>query len=271
MNMTHQFGWCMPRTWDLSVVGLRLRTLLQGWLKISVLSVLGWIGPLPSDSEELYVLCYHGVSAASAGRFEDTLRRLAAAGRFVPWEEALDILAGRVPANGPAFCLSFDDGHRCWIDVVLPILVRQKRPAAFFVVTGQVESPKHDAPLTWSDCRELISHGMTVGSHSATHRPLISLSDDDVRRELAGSKAELERQLQVAVRDFCAPYGQPQKTYHPNRDVGIAVHAGYRCFVSTVRGPMRRGDSPYAIRRTIMEPEWAAAIVRGRLRAPRRT
>jgi peptidoglycan/xylan/chitin deacetylase (PgdA/CDA1 family) len=239
------------------------------WLKLSVLAGLGSVRRLPNDPEQLYVLCYHEVSHSSAGRFEAALRQLADAGRFVSWPEALDILSGRVSTNGPAFCLTFDDGHTCWTDVILPILVRQELPATFFVVTSLVESPGRDGALTWPDCRKLVSHGMTVGSHSVTHRPLAVISDGDVHRELADSKAELEGQLGVEVRDFCAPYGQPGKTFDPVRDVRLAAHIGYRCFVTTVRGPMRPGDSPYAIRRTVMQPEWSTAIMRGRLLVPR--
>ena len=79
------------------------------------------------------------------------------------------------------------------------------------------------------------------------------------------SKRELEDRLGRHVADFCAPYGLPGVAYLPDRDVAIAKEEGYRSSATTVRGAMRHGDSPYQIRRLIMNPSWPPLAVLGRL------
>jgi peptidoglycan/xylan/chitin deacetylase (PgdA/CDA1 family) len=106
---------------------------------------------------------------------------------------------------------------------------------------------------------------MTVGSHTVTHRALAYLDDRAARSELRDSKRQLEDRLGRHVADFCAPYGKPGISYLPERDIALAKEEGYRSFATTVWGAMRHGDSPYRIRRLIMNPSWLPLAVLGRL------
>src|SRR5436309_2247922 len=65
--------------------------------------------------------------------------------------------------------------------------------------------------------------GMTIGSHTHSHRLLTAEDIQTVRRELVQSKQALESRLGVPVRHFAYPDGR----FNP--DVIDAVHsAGYR-------------------------------------------
>jgi peptidoglycan/xylan/chitin deacetylase (PgdA/CDA1 family) len=175
------------------------------------------------------------------------------------------MLSGVSSVPGPHFCLTFDDGSRSWVEVVLPTLTELAIPATFFVTTSRVGEQPGSGALSWSDCQQLADENMTIGSHSVTHRALADLDERAARSELRDSKRELEDRLGRHVVDFGAPYGRPGVTYLPERDVALAREEGYRSLVSTVPGAMWPGDSPYQIRRLTMRPTWPPLAVLGRL------
>lgn len=112
----------------------------------------------------------------------------------------------RVRQTPGALVLTFDDGHRSFLDHALPLLVEFHVPATMFVVTGYC-GREHGA-LTWSEVREIAAAGIHIGAHSVTHRDLTTLSAADAQEEMRGSQAHLEDRLGRTVRTFAYPYGR---------------------------------------------------------------
>ncbi|MFG1991182.1 polysaccharide deacetylase family protein [Actinoplanes sp. NPDC048988] len=237
---------------------LRARPRLQG----RILAPAGILKRLP-DTAGLYFPFYHDVP----GRYADDLRRHLCAfrqrGPMVSWDDALDILAGRRDPDGPVFCLSFDDGHLSWRDVVVPILAAEKVPATFFLTTGLVGRPGN---LTWPDCRAIAAAGFAFGSHTVTHQRLADQTGSEVVRELVASKREIEDEVAVEVRDFAAPYGNPAVDFG-EREVTAAREAGYRSFATTLRPAMHPGGPVMGIHRQGLHPAWPLWAVRTRVHA----
>jgi peptidoglycan/xylan/chitin deacetylase (PgdA/CDA1 family) len=251
----------------LSQLGEQLRSEIgkREGLTVAILKGLGAVRRLDNGQSCVFYLLYHDVPHQYLASFRSGLVALSAAGRFLSWDEALGMLSGVSSASGPHFCLTFDDGHKSWVEVVLPTLTELAIPATFFVVTSWVGEQAGSAALSWTDCGQLAAANMTIGSHTVTHRALADLDEPTARSELRDSKRELEDRLGRPVADFGAPYGKPGVTYLPERDVDLAIEEGYRSFVSTVPGAMRPGDSPYPIRRLSMRPTWPPLAVLGRL------
>ncbi|HEU4423552.1 MAG TPA: polysaccharide deacetylase family protein [Pilimelia sp.] len=235
---------------------LRARPAMQGRL----LAPAGIFRRLPTTAG-LYFPFYHDIPAHHAREFRDHLLTFRRLGSFVTWEESVAILTGRRSLPAPTFCLSFDDCHRSWLDVALPVLRCLDIPATFFVITGTVGQR---GELTWNDCRELAAAGMGIGSHTRSHQRLAALDDSAAILEIRDSKAEIEDQIGRPVLDFAAPYGWPDRDYLA-RDVELARRAGYRSFATTARAVMRPGDTPWAIRRQGLHPAWPMWAVRTRL------
>jgi peptidoglycan/xylan/chitin deacetylase (PgdA/CDA1 family) len=103
--------------------------------------------------------------------------------------------------------------------------------------------------LDWDDCRELVAAGMTIGSHTKSHRVLVEQSDAEVKRELQESKETIERELGTACDHFCAPVGRPDVDFRTDRDYELARRVGYRSFLTTQRGSVHRTSTPMAIER----------------------
>ena len=129
--------------------------------------------------------------------------------------------------QSPAVQITFDDGWQGTFDEAGPILERHGLTASLFVTTDLIGRPY------FADRRQLAAAGttFTIGAHGRTHRPLATLSDDDVRDELAASKATLEDLLGREVDHMSFPGGS-----FDARVVRVATEVGYRkLFTSEIR------------------------------------
>src|SRR4029079_2685464 len=79
---------------------------------------------------------------------------------------------------------------------------------------------------------------------SRWHRVLQTLDDDRLRDELAGSKADLERQLGRPVRAIAYPVGR--RIAHVQRIRDAVLAAGYRIGLTNASGATRIWPQPLA-------------------------
>ncbi len=128
--------------------------------------------------------------------------------------------------------ITFDDGYRDVFVHAVPILQKYHFGATVFVVSDAIggvnrwdsESGRaREAPIVGiQELREALRNGMTVGSHSCTHRPLAKIPLKEAEREIAESKAALEQAAGVEVRAFCYPYGSSNSAVR-----SMAAESGY--------------------------------------------
>lgn len=108
----------------------------------------------------------------------------------------------RIPFGTVA--ITFDDGFEDNFVHAYPVLKDQGLPATVFMITDEIGADEY---MTAEQLIEADRGGLTIGSHTMSHRYLPDLPLDEVRRELAGSKAELERILGREVPLFSYPIG----------------------------------------------------------------
>jgi peptidoglycan/xylan/chitin deacetylase (PgdA/CDA1 family) len=71
------------------------------------------------------------------------------------------------------------------------------------------QAPPEYRPLSWDDVRSLAASGVEFGAHTKTHPILSALTDpEELREEIAGSKARIESELDRPVLHFCYPNGK---------------------------------------------------------------
>jgi len=92
--------------------------------------------------------------------------------------------------------------------------------------------------LNWDQVRELRKVGMDVQSHTRTHRVLQTLRPDELSDELAGSRADLERELGEPTRGDCLPRRQPGSRQFANPRHAVEK-AGYEIGFSNGYGDQR--------------------------------
>lgn len=166
------------------------------------------------------ILTYHSIDASGspvsidAEAFRRQMEWLARRGpRVLPLGEL-----ARAPAADDAVALTFDDGLESVRDMAAPLLEDLGLPATVFVVTqrtgtsnrwdGRDEPGIPELPvLGWRDLEDLARAGLELGSHTRTHPRLTSLSTEQIRDEVGGAAADLERELGMRPESFCYPYG----------------------------------------------------------------
>ena len=223
---------------------------------------------------------YHHVFDDERKGFERQLRCLREWGDFVSIDEACAIIGENRRLRERMFCISFDDGFMNCLTNALPILKALDCPAAFFIQTNLIgidagnkfellmsfsRHAGYPGPvelLNWESCRELLSVGMTIGSHTASHAILLELDEASALEELKGSKAVIERKLGIQCRHFACPWGVPGVHFRKNRDPMLAAKAGYATFLTNTRGLNRPGDDLFSIRRDHLMANWPAYQMR---------
>jgi peptidoglycan/xylan/chitin deacetylase (PgdA/CDA1 family) len=80
--------------------------------------------------------------------------------------------------------------------------------------------PAEYQPLSWDTVRSMAASGVEFGAHTKTHPILSAMADpEELRDEIAGSKARIESELGRPVLHFCYPNGKM-------RDIGpVAAEA----------------------------------------------
>ncbi len=108
--------------------------------------------------------------------------------------------------------------------------------------------PAKYAPCSWSELREMADCGLVdIGSHTATHPILSSVSDEESLKELTQSRALIEERIGKPVSCFCFPNGMPGD-FRPSQ-VRQVEQAGYKCSVVAQFGMVKVGSDPYQLPR----------------------
>jgi peptidoglycan/xylan/chitin deacetylase (PgdA/CDA1 family) len=185
-----------------------------------------------ASSQRPAVLLYHSVGGEGgvpASAFARQLDYVAEHFRTVVLSDLPGLLGGAGESRTPA-CITLDDGYRDNVEVALPLLEARGVRATFFLISGLLGSsfpsraghPLMDA----GDAQGLVARGHEVGAHTRTHPRLTRLDAAEARREIEGSKAELEDLLGVAVTSFAYPKGDHNDAVRAavgNAGFGVAV------------------------------------------------
>lgn len=161
------------------------------------------------------------------------------------------MLRGLAPLPPRPVLITFDDGFADLADTALPVLRQYRLVATAYVITSRVgtaPSPGSDPLLDWDTLRDLRAHGMEIGSHSQTHQALDCLRRNDLSREVAFSKRDLEDRLQSPVRSFAYPYG-----YHSAQVRQAVCAAGYSAACAVKNALSHEEDDVFAIARVLIE------------------
>ena len=212
------------------------------------------------------VLCYHSVTpdttylSLTPDLFDAHLAWLQSHARVVSLAE----LVAAPPADDrPHVAITFDDGYADNRANALPLLVARGMTAMFFVTVGFLErddevlahlsriwrTPREQLdPLSWRDVDDLRAAGMSIGSHTWSHRSLASLSAVEAERDLRRSREVLEARLGEPVRAVAYPWGKLRRDV--NRETfSAARRAGFAMGGISLPRAIRTTDDPLRLPR----------------------
>jgi peptidoglycan/xylan/chitin deacetylase (PgdA/CDA1 family) len=89
--------------------------------------------------------------------------------------------------------------------------------------------------MNWEDIRQLQRAGMLVAGHTHWHRPLSTLSDDELKTDLRVSRGLLDQNLEPQeLWPFSYPYGK--KNSYTGTSISLLQQLGYDCAFNTEAG-----------------------------------
>lgn len=201
------------------------------------------LGPAPADEPypDLYVtrpvfhrqmdwLDRHGYQAVTLEQVEDA------------WYHG-----GTLPAK--PVVISFDDGYRPQFTYALPELRRHGW-------AGVLNLKAEGSDLYPSNVEAMIAAGWELAAHTIHHLDLTELDPAQLKEEVAGSRAILQREYGVPVTNFCYPAGRFNATV-----IAAVEAAGYVGATTEIHGYADRGH-PYELDRfEILGSEGVAGMI----------
>ncbi|MBN1446031.1 MAG: polysaccharide deacetylase family protein [Candidatus Omnitrophica bacterium] len=150
--------------------------------------------------------------------------------------------------------VTFDDGYADNLWHALPVLKKLGIKPVIFLTVNYIGSKdifkrykniERDRFMDWGEVREMSAQGVVFGSHSLSHPHLTQIEGNSLRREVAGSKKEIEDRTGREAGIFCYPYGDFNE-----RVIDAVEKAGYKGAVVTPGMKRKIKTGRYAMPRT---------------------
>ncbi|MES2298297.1 MAG: polysaccharide deacetylase family protein [Pseudomonadota bacterium] len=219
----------------------------------------------------LSILIYHRVLAHAdplfpdqidARRFDSQMRTLGANFTVLPLAQAVQALRERTLPRRAA-CITFDDGYADNAQVALPILLRHRLPATFFIASGFLRGA-----TMWNDAVIARVRGASGGILNLTRFGLgrHDISSMAARRATIDTLLAQLKYLPAAQRDECvkAIAPKPARSLMMIPDQVLALHrSGMDIGAHTVSHPILATLGSAAARREIAQGRHALEDITG--------
>jgi peptidoglycan/xylan/chitin deacetylase (PgdA/CDA1 family) len=144
----------------------------------------------------------------------------------------------RIPENGKAVVITFDDGYATYMDYAFPLFREYGFHSTINVIgayVGKYLKEGGNRPmLAWDEYRHLLRSGrVDVGCHThdlhaAAHRGVLGVSDRTLEEDLERYRTVLRRETGISTDILAWPYG----LYDAKR-ISIAKKAGFRYLLTS--------------------------------------
>lgn len=105
----------------------------------------------------------------------------------------------------PLVTITFDDGYESQFRTSWPVLDKYGYKGTFFITTGFLNT---DYFMSDWMVQSLKNNGNQIAAHTVTHPHLISLSDEEIEKELYDPQVYLRSAFDINSYDFSAPFGE---------------------------------------------------------------
>jgi len=180
------------------------------------------------------------VSTTTFSRQMDFLKRHY---NVVSLESLVSLIKEKRHIPPKTIAITFDDGRQDNYTYAFPVLENYHLPAAIFVIINEMGMK---GMLSWDEIKSMRdSKLITIGSHTLTHPYLVEVnSEEELKRQIYGSKQALEGILKARVNGFCYPVGGI--TSKASR---IVEDSGYKYALCVSPGKKFPNNNVYALKR----------------------
>ena len=210
------------------------------------------------------ILAYHSVADDNSNistpcrMFKFQMKYLKKSGyKVISLHNYISRLIDNKPIPHDIVVLTFDDGLKDFYLSAWPVLKELNFSATVFVPTDYIGDTSRwyakygllPVPmLNWDEINELADAGIDIQSHGCSHRPLTTLTLEELKREVRDSKKILEKGLGKTIDKFCCPQGEE------NQSVATAIkNAGYRMGIGGKNGLLKPHGDPYTVNRQALD------------------
>lgn len=165
---------------------------------------------------------------------------------------------GKITLPEKPVVLTFDDGYENIYTEMLPILEAHKMKAVVYVITNELGKPGY---LTLEQVKDMQRRGVEIGSHTADHLALVTLSGEFLMNQVRNSKIFLEWNGLETIYEFSYPNG----AYNSDL-IEILKRENYLTAVTGDVGLNTLETNPYALKRVhIRQPHFGITEFKWRL------
>jgi len=156
-----------------------------------------------------------------------------------------NLIRGRKKIPPKTVVLTFDDGYKNNYTYAFPVLKKYDLPATVFLIVDEIARPQDDR-LNWEEIKDMGDSGLIeFGSHAIGPGLLTDIaSEEELRRQISGSRIILEERLGRKVTAFSYPEGR-----FNDKIRRMVIDAGYLSAVATSPGRDYPDDDLFALKR----------------------
>lgn len=162
----------------------------------------------------------------------------------MPLPDIIDAFAAGTPLPQRTVAITFDGADKSILKDGIPLLEEHDLPFTVFIPAGRVDSGKPPF-MDWDDLRRLKRTGLaTFGLHPASYARLADNGDDEIKRQINNSIAEIRKELDVNVSMMAYPYGEYDDEFK-----ALARSMGLKAAFGQQSGVAWSGDDRFALPR----------------------
>ncbi|USD82698.1 polysaccharide deacetylase family protein [Bacillus safensis] len=201
---------------------------------------------------ELPILMYHSISSGNSLRVPES-----EFASHMKWlkdnhyvtlspEEAYCVFTTNSKPSKKSVLITFDDGYTDNYTKAFPVLKQYEMKATIFMIEQSIGRPNH---LTDEQMDEMMSHGISIESHTIHHLELNRLSKQQQEEELKGSKTFFDQRFSQRTRMVSYPVGR-----YNEETLKLAKEAGYQMAVTTEPGHAKKEQGMMSLHRVRISP-----------------
>lgn len=222
------------------------------------------------SQEEISVLVYHSIDSNNAfhainpKEFKRQMDYLRKNYRIVSLDEIEKFVKKKKNLHNKSVAITFDDGYYDNYLNVYPYLRKHKLSATIFVTTGYIGKKMllDNIPLRmlgWNEIKEMSQNEICIGAHTIRHPNLQKMDLEEAKKEILGSKEEIERKIGRVANYFAYPFDE-----HNDKIVDLIKSLGFQAAFNG-NGLIRQGDDPYVLNRVSIDSSVNFLMFKARL------
>ena len=225
-------------------------------------SIIGSIFSKAINSCPNIILAYHGVqnirhsNCINTEIFKNQMEYIKEEYDILPLDDLVQ--QHRKNVTRPTIAITFDDAYCNLLENAIPILSELSIPSTIYVpskhIGGKNEWDKYSNEqilpiLSEQALKALIrsNKNITLGSHTASHKRLCTLTKNEMESEIFGSKKSLEDMFGIQINSIAYPYGR--RLDYDNNVLELVQKAGYHFALSTRFGRFLKEDERWQLPR----------------------